>query len=100
MLSRLAGTVLTPGNDHDPPEQVWRRRQGYLHEFNPSSYPLHESQPVRCLHKALRTQRPYTTQALTEHIGLDASFHTYFLGTEHVVLMCWRFWVGGTALGP
>jgi hypothetical protein len=95
----MAGTVLTPGDDHDPPKQGWRRSQCYLHEINPPSYPLNESQPVRCLHKALRTQRSQTTQALTEHVRLNPSFHAYFLGIELVVLMWWWFWVCGTALG-
>jgi len=91
--------ALTPRNDDDPAEQGRWREQGHLCEFNPPSHPLDESQPLRCLHKAFGTQRPKTTEALAEHIGLDPIFYRDFLGLKHVVLMRWRFRARGTTLG-
>jgi len=88
----------TPRNDDDPAEQGRWREQGHLGEFNPPSYPLDESQPLRGLHKAFGTQGPKTTEALAEYLGLDASFDRDFLGMKHVVLMrCW-FWARAAAL--
>ena len=60
-------------NHDDPSAQGRRREQGHLCEFNPPSHPLDESQPLRRLHKAFGTQRPKTTEALAEHLGLDPS---------------------------
>src|SRR6266446_4088287 len=91
--------ALTPRNDDDPAEQGRWREQGHLGEFNPPSHPLDESQPLRCLHKAFGTQRPKTTEALAEHIGLDPIFYRDFLGLKHVVLVRWRFRARGTTLG-
>jgi len=89
----------TPRNHNDPAEQGRWREQGYLGEFKPPSHSLDESQPLRGLHKAFGTQRPKTTEALAEHIGLDPIFDGDCLGMKHVVLMRWRFRARGTALG-
>src|SRR5262245_32387411 len=89
----------TPRNDDNPAKQGRWREQGHLGEFNAPSYPLDESQPLRRPHKAFGTQRSKTTEALAEHIGLDPIFDRDLLGMKHVVLMRWRFWARGTALG-
>src|SRR5262245_36743529 len=89
----------TSRNRDDPAEQGRRREQGYRGELNAPSHPLDQSQPLRRPHKACGTQRPKTTEALAEHIGLDAIFDSDFLGLKHVVLMRWRFRACGAALG-
>ena len=91
--------VRTPRNDDDPAEQGQWRERGHLREFNAPSYALHEAQSLRRLHKAFGTQGPKLTQARAEYIRFDASFDSHFLSLKHVVLMRWRFWAGGAALG-
>src|SRR5215475_6480705 len=97
-LCLMVGRARTPRNDDDPAEQGRWRQQGYLCEFNPPSYPLDESQPLRRLYKAFGTQRPKTPEALAEHIGLDPIFDRNFLGMKHVMLMQWRFRARGSTL--
>src|SRR5712691_8348153 len=95
----MAGVVVVLGNDHDPTQEAGRRGEGDLSEFEAPAYALDEPQPLRCLHKALGTQRPETTQALAEHVGLDPMFHADFLRAERLVLMRCRFCVRRAALG-
>ena len=88
----------TPRDHHDSAEQGRWRWQGHLCQFEPPSDALHESQPLRGLHKAFGAQHPQATEARPQHLGLNPLCHGDFLSLEHIVLMRWRFRVSGTAL--